>query len=109
MADFTVPPTTLAVAPTAPQSSACSGTMMTVQGMPTGGSGMYTHSWSAAPNPLSPAGVTFDDPTLENPKATFTGSLVGIDYTFTLTYTATDAVTGCTETGTVDVFVLRYL
>src|SRR5690606_35500127 len=105
MADFTVPPTTLDANPTAAQTSACSCRMMTVEGMPSGGSGNYTHVWTASPNPLGPAGVTFDDPTLQSPKATFTGSLIAIDYTFTLTYTVADATTGCIASGTVDVFV----
>jgi hypothetical protein len=75
--------------------SVCIDLPVAVNGRPMGGSGIYTHMWTVT------AGTgTFDDDMIAQPE--FTPTSAG---NATLTYVVTDAVSGCTATGTVDLFV----
>ena len=101
-ADFMVPATTLAVAPTTSATSACSTSDVDIAGNPSGGSGSYTHSWAETNATNGVTGV-IDDATADSTFVTVTAGTD--DGTLTLTYTVTDATTGCMTSDSIQIFV----
>ncbi|MEM6963351.1 MAG: HYR domain-containing protein [Bacteroidota bacterium] len=94
-ATYTVPAPTLMAAPTG-SGNICIGSVVSVDGNASGGSGNYTHAWSI--DATSTGTGTLSAMNVETP--TFEGTAAGM---VVLNYTVTDNTSGCTDMGSINI------